>query len=115
VSTAAPVDPRRFYLDFVAQLNRRRPRPSYPEPPWWKALQIADLHDQFRTTARLNARDDGSYFERQRTYLLRHSDSAVNFQTSFPRMDENPAPRFEDGRGRHVSKQSEQRSQTSKH
>jgi hypothetical protein len=72
----APVDPKRFLDDFVKLLDRRVPRPFYPDRHWWRALQIADLRDQFRSVERDNARDDASYYERQQTYLLRESNSA---------------------------------------
>src|ERR1700751_213026 len=95
----APIDPRRFYLDFIAELNLRR-WPIYPERKWWESLRFADIRDQFRSVARVNSVNDESYFERQRTYLLRQSDSAVDFQMPSPRIAENPAPRLVDNRGR---------------
>jgi hypothetical protein len=76
----------------------------YPERKWWESLRCADIRDQFRSVARVNSVNDESYFERQRTYLLRQSDSAVDFQMPSPRIAENPASALEDNRGRRRSR-----------
>jgi hypothetical protein len=104
----APIDPRRFYLDFIAELNRRQ-WPIYPQRKWWESLRCADIRDQFRSVARVNSVNDESYFERQRTYLLRHSISRLTAKRPSHALPRTRRHAFRTTVGGRVYKQSEHR------
>jgi hypothetical protein len=85
-----------FFKDFTDQLDKEERhrlalRPVFPQPAWWKRLAAADELDVARHVSWLNARDDATYFSRQRIKYVPVIHAA---QDGHPQMvDPHPQPR----------------------